>query len=1061
MGSVCNEIIEDIEDLISSQDISIKARYSNKSMINIRAKKQKTMEPSKEEYPQPDCSSIPGTQTIYIHTWGCTHNSSDSEYMAGQLVSYGYKITDDKNKADLWLLNSCTVKNPAVDHFRNEIEAGRRQGKHVVLAGCVPQGAPKADFIQGLSIIGVQQIDRVVEVVEETLKGHSVRLMGQKKKSGKKLGGASLQLPKVRKNPLIEIIPINTGCLNQCTYCKTKHARGHLGSYPPEEIVARARQCFSEGVIELWLTSEDTGTYGRDIGSSLPELLWALIAVLPDHAMMRVGMTNPPYILEHLEEMAKILNHPRVYSFLHIPVQSGSDQVLADMRREYTRAEFIHVVQFLSERVPGLTIATDIICGFPTETEADFNLTMSLCEEFRFPSLFINQFFPRPGTPAAKLPLIPAQEVKKRTKRLTDLFQSYSPYSHLLGTIQGVLVSDEAHDSINYIAHTKSYIQVIVPKLDTILGTWVRVVIVQTRKHCLIGELLETPGNISTNQNERENISPNGNGFEKIWTNGGGVNFCAIDGNNGVMKSANEGNGDNEGLNNSGSVGYITNGKTINNDNLLNQITMKELQDNYQELQRIQQNGYVGCKNVERNKIDPPNNGHIGAYFGSVNEHSDNPLNMQNNPIDFDKSGNDINNMVNKETDSINILSKEMNRQNVKSKNLDINNGINKEMDVKDIKSINFETNNKIITEINDKDINIDKGVSKNLPITNMVSKDMCNKNIESNLMNGGTLDSEFIQGFLSGGCCNNNWDDNNNNDKTSGDLACKRGSEQNSNNYSDLCCDSSKTCCKTNDYEISGDTKNKESKTVETHPKKLNNEYVENLEYETKENHLGNDKDPNSYDEKIPDFIDDNDKSIVNNVPFIETELKRRTVRTNQIAETRRSVAKSKNKDGVGVADTKIKDGVNVTNSKYKTEEEENATFKNRAQIENAQNETINSIETKFSKNQTELCTNINETSSLKPNDRKHFDNMSANTQMNSNLPKPSFGHYGTCVLNLVQSNLGKVLNYPLEAEYTPYSMRRTEKKRLCLELNPEPLVCTANMIPSRPRRLSDYSFK
>lgn len=98
MGSVCNEIIEDIEDLISSQDISIKARYSNKSMINIRAKKQKTMELSKEEYPQPDCSSIPGTQTIYIHTWGCTHNSSDSEYMAGQLVSYGYKITGKQNR---------------------------------------------------------------------------------------------------------------------------------------------------------------------------------------------------------------------------------------------------------------------------------------------------------------------------------------------------------------------------------------------------------------------------------------------------------------------------------------------------------------------------------------------------------------------------------------------------------------------------------------------------------------------------------------------------------------------------------------------------------------------------------------------------------------------------------------------------------------------------------------------------------------------------------------------------------------------------------------------------
>lgn len=123
----------------------------------------------------------------------------------------------------------------------------------------MPQGAPKATFVQGLSIIGVQQIDRVVEVVEETLKGNTVRLLGTKRQNGRKMGGASLLLPKVRRNPLIEIIAINTGCLNQCTYCKTKHARGDLGSYPPEEILARAEQAFQEGVVEIWLTSEDTG----------------------------------------------------------------------------------------------------------------------------------------------------------------------------------------------------------------------------------------------------------------------------------------------------------------------------------------------------------------------------------------------------------------------------------------------------------------------------------------------------------------------------------------------------------------------------------------------------------------------------------------------------------------------------------------------------------------------------------------------------------------------------------------------------------------------------------
>lgn len=257
---------------------------------------------------------------------------------------------DVKDDADLWLLNSCTVKTPAEDHFKNEIDAGRESGKPVVVAGCVPQGQPKANYLQGLSVIGVQQIDRVVEVVEETLKGHSVRLLGTKKEAGKKQGGASLLLPKIRKNPLIEIIPINTGCLNQCTYCKTKHARGELGSYPPEEIVARAVQSFEEGVCEIWLTSEDTGAYGRDIGSSLPELLWRLVAVIPDGCMLRLGMTNPPYILEHLEAVAEILNHPRVYSFLHVPVQSASDMVLSDMKREYCRADFEMVVDFLRKR---------------------------------------------------------------------------------------------------------------------------------------------------------------------------------------------------------------------------------------------------------------------------------------------------------------------------------------------------------------------------------------------------------------------------------------------------------------------------------------------------------------------------------------------------------------------------------------------------------------------------------------------------------------------------------------------------------------------------------------
>ena len=170
----------------------------------------------------------------------------------------------------------------------------------------MPQGDRNLKGLETVSILGVTQIDRVVEVVEEALKGNTVRLLAKKELP-------ILDLPKIRKNKLVEIIPLSTGCLGSCTYCKTRHARGKLGSYDPNAIVERARQAIEEGVMEIWLTSEDTGAYGRDINTNLPDLLRGIIAIMPDHCMLRLGMTNPPYILEHLRAIGDIMKHPRVY----------------------------------------------------------------------------------------------------------------------------------------------------------------------------------------------------------------------------------------------------------------------------------------------------------------------------------------------------------------------------------------------------------------------------------------------------------------------------------------------------------------------------------------------------------------------------------------------------------------------------------------------------------------------------------------------------------------------------------------------------------------------------
>ncbi|KAK8574369.1 hypothetical protein V6N13_016168 [Hibiscus sabdariffa] len=332
--------------------------------------------------PLNDPPKIPGTWTIYAKTLGCSHNQSDSEYMAGNLSSFGYAISDNPEEGDLWLINTCTVKNPS------------------------------------------QSAINTLITKEETLKRHEVRLLNRKTLP-------ALDLPKVKKNKFVEILPINVGCLGACTYCKTKHARGHLGSYIVDSLLKRVKTVKADGVKEIWLSSEDTGAYGREIGVNLPILLNAIVAELPPDGstMLRIGMTNPPFVLEHMKEVTTVLHHPCVYSFLHVPVQYGSDGVLTAMNRKYTVSEFRTVVYTLTELVPGMQIATDIICGFPVETDEDFAQTVNLIKEYKFPQVHISQFYPRRGTPAARTKKVPSTTVKNRSREITSVFEAFMPYN--------------------------------------------------------------------------------------------------------------------------------------------------------------------------------------------------------------------------------------------------------------------------------------------------------------------------------------------------------------------------------------------------------------------------------------------------------------------------------------------------------------------------------------------------------------------------------------------------------------------------------------------------------
>lgn len=421
-----------------------------------------------------------------MRTFGCPHNQSDGEYMTGQLRDYGYTLVDSFDECDICVVNSCTVKHPSETRAMNLVSNSKEAGKRVVLAGCVPSSDRKlAESLQDVSVLDVTQLDRIVEVVEESVKGHTVKIMD------KRQGGLpSLALPKVRKDKYAEIITINAGCLGSCTFCKTKLSRGKVVSYTVEAIIERALQAVSEGVCQIELASEDMGAYGVDIGTNIVELLLRLSDAMPPGVMIRTGMTNPPYIMYHIDGIIEALKRPNVHSFMHIPVQSGSDNVLKAMRREYTVAEFCYLVDRLKEAIPDLFLLTDIICGFPAETPEDWEETMALVRKYRFNGLHCSQFYARPGTPAAKMKALKTHIGKERWRECTDFINSYNRNADYEGSTERVWFACTEEDRGQTIGRTRAFAKVLVPRDDSLLGRSAMVRLFNASKLHVEGEVL-------------------------------------------------------------------------------------------------------------------------------------------------------------------------------------------------------------------------------------------------------------------------------------------------------------------------------------------------------------------------------------------------------------------------------------------------------------------------------------------------------------------------------------------------------------------------------------------
>ncbi|KAK8797397.1 hypothetical protein WA158_004605 [Blastocystis sp. Blastoise] len=460
----------DIEDLhLEQQDYHVDEEGSVKISRSV---------PSKVK----ESKGHPESYKLWIKTFGCAHNVSDGEYMEGLLASYGYRFVVNKLDADLWVLNSCTVKDPSEQAFRNLVEEGLKNQKKIVVAGCVPQAERSLKGLDDVSVLGVNNIHRIVEIVEQTLNGNRVVLLKQKEMP-------PLDMPKIRKDKDIEIIPLSIGCLGHCTYCKTVYARGVLKSYSIPQICDRIQTCHKEGVNEIWLSSEDTGAYGRDLGIKLQDLLKEIQNMNNHPCMYRIGMTNPPYILDSLPAIAEFLKQPYVYSFIHIPVQSGSNKVLTEMRRQYSREDYITVCDYLFANVPGLTIATDIIVGYATENNQDFEDTMSLLHKYDQPIVNISRFFPRPGTPAATLPHTPGKVMKERSKIISEWFKYRQPYKQYLNRYERIWVGNEIEGKYS-VGHTKAYIKVLIPYDASLIGKSIIVKIINTFRFHIVGRVI-------------------------------------------------------------------------------------------------------------------------------------------------------------------------------------------------------------------------------------------------------------------------------------------------------------------------------------------------------------------------------------------------------------------------------------------------------------------------------------------------------------------------------------------------------------------------------------------
>ncbi|MDE1727298.1 MAG: tRNA (N(6)-L-threonylcarbamoyladenosine(37)-C(2))-methylthiotransferase [Thaumarchaeota archaeon] len=417
---------------------------------------------------------------IWVEAYGCSASFADSEMISGLVVNGGHTLAENPSDADLNVIVTCSVKDATADKMVHRIK--RLRSKPLVVAGCLPKAETTTveKFSPKASLLGPNSLGKTLAIIDSTLRG-------QKRIELEDSDITKIGLPKVRLNSAIGIVEIASGCMSECTFCQTKIAKGEIQSFRMGDIVRQVRYEVEDGCKEVWLTSTDNGCYGFDIGTDLPNLVNA-VSQIEHNFMIRVGMMNPMYMPRIREGLLESFESPKVFKFIHIPVQSGSNKVLKDMKRGHTEEVFRKSNELFRKKFGRFTVSTDIIVGFPTETEDDFEQTVDLIEETRPDIINLSRYSARLGTKAASMDQIDVSEIMQRSKTVFDMVSRIAQERNQewVGW-KGEVLFDEISDNTTK-GRNYAYKPVIIE--DKVkMGQRVQIKITRATKHALYGQI--------------------------------------------------------------------------------------------------------------------------------------------------------------------------------------------------------------------------------------------------------------------------------------------------------------------------------------------------------------------------------------------------------------------------------------------------------------------------------------------------------------------------------------------------------------------------------------------